>query len=120
MASSIREIVAKDLDGQIGLDAGNGFIDPHGHRLREVVNDARYPVERLRHSRDQFLLAVEAGPCVDGAKQQVGIALVDAHRFSGEIGSADLDDYVRNFGELAQTLLDALADRDGFGERDAG
>ncbi len=113
------EIVAEDLDRQVRLDAGNGFVDAHGHGLREVVGDAGNRIQFLVERRNQRFLGVKSRPGLHRAQQQVGVAFVDAHGFGGEVRPADLDHHVGDFRKLPQPLLDPLADLDRFGQRHA-
>ena len=69
------------------------------------------------HRRDQVFLGVEARPGIHGAKQQIGVAFIDAHGFGGEVRPSDLDHHIGDFGKLAQPLFDPLADFDGVGQR---
>ena len=51
---------------------------------------------------------------------RVGVGLILAHGFGGQVGPAKLGDDALDFGEALDSAFDLVADRDGLGERDAG
>ena len=62
LASSVLQIVAIDLDGQLALDAADGFFHVVGDGLREIPERAGDLAERAIHGGDQrFLVLAEDG-----------------------------------------------------------
>ena len=106
------EVIPEDLDGKIGFDAGDRFIDTHSHRLREVIAESRDLREVLIDGLNQLFFTMKAMPLVHGPQQEVGIAFVDAHCLSRKVGATDLYHHISDLRKRTKFLLDALADLD--------
>lgn len=78
--SELREIVAIDEYGDVGLDAGDQFVDPHLDGLRETEPGARdIVIEHLGHFADQILPRLLFRPLGDRVEHHPDVGLLDPH-----------------------------------------
>ena len=114
-----RGILAEDLDRHIGFDSAHYFIQPHGHRLREVITDARNLFEAHRKLFHQGFPRSRRGPLFPRLQVDVHVGFVNAHGFGCQIGAAEFCYHTADLRELADGLLQCLTHLDGIGSRNA-
>ena len=81
------EIIAEQFDRDIGAHARNHFVHPHFQRLREVVGDARNVLQFLIKRLNQPFTRRGRFPLGYRFQDHIHIALIDAHRVGGQIGT---------------------------------
>ena len=79
------DVLAEDLDGQVGLDAGDQLVDAQRDRLREGEPHAREPAELLLHRRDE--LRPWSSPLVHSLR---ALSMISRSLCSGPIGSSEI------------------------------
>ena len=81
------QVLAINLDGQVGFHAAGQLVDPHGNRLGEVVYQSGFRLQiRFNHLHNIALLQALA-PLVHGFEHHPHIGLVNPHPVVGQVGA---------------------------------
>ena len=98
-------VFAKNLDGNLRIDARYEFVVAGLDDLRKVELDAGKSFHTAAHGIDQFVFRLCRRPLAFRFQADVHFVVADAFRVAAQFGASDLGDDGFDFGKLAQRLL---------------
>ena len=113
------EVVAEQLDDELGPGAGDELVDAAGDRLAEGEGHAGNGRQGVPHLFGQFLAGLGRGPFPARLEHADVAGLLHPPGFEGDARLAGFADDRHELGELHQLLFDLAAHLHGFGQRDA-
>ena len=116
------EVGAVELDGELALDAADGFFDVVGDGLREVPDDAGSFFKLAIHGGDELVLVlVEDGPpLLLGLEVDEVFGVEEAGGVGAIVGAAGLADDLGDLGKRGQDEAGLFGDGEAFGGAGTG